>query len=175
MFALQKEEKNSAENNNKKTKKQAADKKIKHQVNEIISKKEKEKVEAPIQPLPQPSKEMSIEEVKEVKEQLVAPVVQNGISAVPAKDKKKKKSEFNVLTQNHEKSALNVNLSQMITLVRKADMSKQDVQTLIDVLLNKQQMESDVMLTVCEFREVRTLFSAAFNASITFQFFLRKS
>ncbi|XP_065168420.1 kinectin isoform X3 [Atheta coriaria] len=133
-----KEEKNSAENNNKKTKKQAADKKIKHQVNEIISKKEKEKVEAPIQPLPQPSKEMSIEEVKEVKEQLVAPVVQNGISAVPAKDKKKKKSEFNVLTQNHEKSALNVNLSQMITLVRKADMSKQDVQTLIDVLLNKQ-------------------------------------
>lgn len=135
---VKKEEKNSAENNNKKTKKQAADKKIKHQVNEIISKKEKEKVEAPIQPLPQPSKEMSIEEVKEVKEQLVAPVVQNGISAVPAKDKKKKKSEFNVLTQNHEKSALNVNLSQMITLVRKADMSKQDVQTLIDVLLNKQ-------------------------------------
>nr|XP_022907683.1 ribosome-binding protein 1 isoform X6 [Onthophagus taurus] len=61
----------------------------------------------------------------------------NGLVSNIGKDKKKKKTEHNILEQlTAEKDGLNLQL--LSSLVRKAELSRSEVQILIDMLLNKQ-------------------------------------
>ncbi|XP_017776319.1 PREDICTED: ribosome-binding protein 1 isoform X2 [Nicrophorus vespilloides] len=57
----------------------------------------------------------------------------------PPKDKKKKKSEISTLQQLAGDKSQEVNISILMPLVRNAEMSRDEVQILIDMLLNKQQ------------------------------------
>ncbi|XP_039282751.1 flagellar attachment zone protein 1 isoform X10 [Nilaparvata lugens] len=68
-------------------------------------------------------------------------IVQSGSPTV--KPNKKKKSELTVLQQmSSDKEGVNVNL--LIPLVRKAEMSRSEIQLLIDTLLNKQSDSTDI-------------------------------
>ncbi|KYB26693.1 ribosome-binding protein 1 isoform X2 [Tribolium castaneum] len=60
----------------------------------------------------------------------------NGFISNTGKEKKKKKSEFNTLQQLGDSNG--PNLSLLLNLVRKAELSRSEVQILIDLLLNKQ-------------------------------------
>ncbi|XP_049819717.1 ribosome-binding protein 1 isoform X2 [Aethina tumida] len=61
-----------------------------------------------------------------------APSQVNGLPVNTAKEKKKKKSEFNTLQQ------LTTERDGLFTLVRNAELSRNEIQTLIELLLNKQ-------------------------------------
>ncbi|KAJ8977644.1 hypothetical protein NQ317_003622 [Molorchus minor] len=73
---------------------------------------------------------------KEIEEKVIEPVTvalqTNGIVGNPGKDKKKKKSDYNTRQQ------LTADRDGLIYSVRKAELSKNEVQLLIDLLLNKQ-------------------------------------
>ncbi|RZB39983.1 ribosome-binding protein 1-like [Asbolus verrucosus] len=66
----------------------------------------------------------------------VAPSI-NGFIGNAGKEKKKKKSEFNTL-QQLAGDGNGPNMSVLLNLVRKAELSRSEVQILIDLLLNKQ-------------------------------------
>ncbi|KAF6216896.1 hypothetical protein GE061_001246, partial [Apolygus lucorum] len=74
----------------------------------------------------EPSKEI-------VQQQLQEPVIKHA-----AKPSKKKRSEITTLHQlSNEREAVNINL--LVSLVQKAELSRTEIQLLIDALLNKQQ------------------------------------
>jgi ribosome-binding protein 1 len=68
----------------------------------------------------------------------------NGFIGNTGKEKKKKKSEFNTL-QQLAGDTNSSNISILLNLVRKAELSRSEVQVLIDLLLNKQH-EAPVVL-----------------------------
>ncbi|XP_046402490.1 ribosome-binding protein 1 isoform X3 [Ischnura elegans] len=97
---------------------------------------------AAVAPTPQPEKATSVQEAvrEEIEAQAVLPVQTAPAPASSnSQETKRKKKKNDLLTLQQMAGSGGVNISLLEPLIRKADLSRSEVQNLIDLLLNKQQ------------------------------------